>query len=128
MWGALSDERTGLSFVDSQLTVLLITFRHGPYRKQLSSAFVSNCCLANMLVYEEVTQQLLLYSYLLSGHCLATVLRATMSTILFSVTSQKTEKRRNSLILKMEATASFETPIPVKKSYTALRPIRMKTE
>jgi hypothetical protein len=39
-----------------QLTVLLITSRHGQHRKHRSSNAVSNFCLENMIVCEAATQ------------------------------------------------------------------------
>jgi hypothetical protein len=67
------------------LTVLLITFRHGPPRKHRSSVAVSNCCCAEMLVCEAVTQLQLLYSCFFRGRCLATGLYAIIFTIVRSV-------------------------------------------
>jgi hypothetical protein len=42
--------------VDFQIIVLLITSQHGQHRKHRSYVAVSNCCLANMLLCEAVTQ------------------------------------------------------------------------
>jgi hypothetical protein len=70
---------TALNSTDfTSLTLLLITFRHGPHRNHLSSLAVSNCCSENMLICKAVTRLRLSSSCFFRYHCLATSLHVTV--------------------------------------------------
>jgi hypothetical protein len=76
-WSGLGAFGPSLTHSPIAPTVLLVTSRHWPHGKHISSFAASVCFRANMLVCQVVTQWRMLYSCIFRCRCPATGLHAT---------------------------------------------------